>query len=150
MEQQHHPGHVVLIFRIFFLFFKMFLLKNNFFTSNHLFGSFRPSGFGLSKPFYYLTVLILPKSPFLYPKDLFLKIFLNKSRYPKIFFMPNPLENLLLILGTCHFSKFQSQKVKNLMSFEKTYIFLLISLVLIIGTWQVHESFSESGYISKL
>ena len=72
-----------------------------------------PFGFWIQqKPFKYLTVLILPKSPFPYPKDLYLKIFLNRSRYSKNYFHAKPFGKSFNHIGKRPFFKFQSLRGK--------------------------------------
>ena len=110
----------------------MFLLKNNFFTSNHLFlwrmltyvdfGSFRLSGFGFNTTLLVLNCTDLAKITFSVSKKKFWKYFSTDLKIRKIIFMPNPLGNLLIILGTGHFSSFRARKVKLTKLLTQPYI----------------------------
>ena len=110
----------------------MFLLKNNFFTSNHLFlwrmltyvdfGSFRLSGFGFNTTLLVLNCTDLAKITFSVSKKNFWKYFSTDLKIRKIIFMPNPLGNLLIILGTGHFSSFRARKVKLTKLLTQPYI----------------------------
>ena len=100
----------------------MFLLKNNFFTSNHLFlwrmltyvdfGSFRLSGFGFNTTLLVLNCTDLAKITFSVSKKIFLEIFLNKSKNPKNYFHAKPFGKSFNHIGNRPFFKFQSQKGK--------------------------------------
>ena len=100
----------------------MFLLKNNFFTSNHLFlwrmltyvdfGSFRLSGFGFNTTLLVLNCTDLAKITFSVSKKNFLEIFLNRSKNPKNYFHAKPFGKSFNHIGNRPFFKFQSQKGK--------------------------------------
>ena len=100
----------------------MFLLKNNFFTSNHLFlwrmltyvdfGSFRLSGFGFNTTLLVLNCTDLAKITFSVSKKNCLEIFLNRSKNPKNYFHAKPFGKSFNHIGNRPFFKFQSQKGK--------------------------------------
>ena len=100
----------------------MFLLKNNFFTSNHLFlwrmltyvdfGSFRLSGFGFNTTLLVLNCTDLAKITFSVSKKNYLEIFLNRSKNPKNYFHAKPFGKSFNHIGNRPFFKFQSQKGK--------------------------------------
>jgi hypothetical protein len=71
------------------------------------FGSFRLWGFGFSNTLLVLNCTDLAKITFSVSKKN-LKYFSTDLDIRKIIFMPNPLGNLLIILGRDHFSSFRA------------------------------------------
>jgi len=86
------------------------------------FGSFRLSGFGFNTTLLVLNCTDLAKITFSVSKKKFWKYFSTDLKIRKIIFMPNPLGNLLIILGTGHFSSFRARKVKLTKLLTQPYI----------------------------
>jgi hypothetical protein len=82
----------------------------------------RLSGFGFNTTLLVLNCTDLAKITFSVSKKIFWKYFSTDLKIRKIIFMPNPLGNLLIILGTGHFSSFRARKVKLTKLLTQPYI----------------------------
>ena len=110
------------------------------------FGSFRLSGFGFNTTLLVLNCTDLAKITFSVSKKKFWNYFSTDLKIRKIIFMPNPLENLLIILGRGHFSSFRARKVKLTKLLTKTYI----SVLIYIASHQTHWKIIYSNSIFNI